>query len=449
MGAFKAYDIRGIYNEDFCKEDVYKMGFFLPELLNAQKILVGHDARVSSPEIFAYLSAGIQDAGADVYDLGPCTTPLVYWATVQYGFTASVMITASHNPKNYNGLKVSTKNAIPVSYETGLNALERAIKERVVAPKALQDKGKLIDFCKREEYIAYQKQYVKDFSNLKVVIDCSNGMTAAFVHSLYGEKPEYILDEIDCSFPNHEANPLEAENRIDLQKKLREVSADVGLIFDGDGDRVMFIDEKSNFVSPDLVIALLAHHFLKNSDKKEKVLQDIRSSKAVKLYLDNFGAQLEMWKVGRAFAAPKLREIDGIFGGELAGHYYFRDFNYSDSGLMAASIVLGILSELKNDDISFSQIISKIKKFESSGEINFKLQHKEDAMEAIKRYFSSTEELKAFYDFDGYRMESESWWLSIRMSNTEPYLRLIIEAQNKGILEDKLQKAKEIIEEYE
>lgn len=447
MEAFKAYDIRGVYNVDFSKEDVYKIGFFLPELLNTRKVLIGRDVRISSPELFAYLVEGITDAGADVYDLGLCTTPMVYWVTAKFGFDASVMITASHNPKEYNGLKISKTNALPVGLDSGLGELQRWLEERIVNPT--KDKGKVFDYPQTEAYLAFQRQYVKDFSNLKIVIDCSNGMAGLFIRDLLGYEPHYIFENPDGNFPNHESNPLEAENRVDLQNKLRKTHADIGVIFDGDADRVMFMDENGKFISPDLLIAVMAHYFLNTEDRKgAKVLQDIRSSKAVGDYVESFGGQMETWRVGRAYAALKLRQIDGLYGGELAGHYYFKEFYYSDSGLMACSIILGIFSEFKKQGKKVSEVIAEIAKYANSGELNFRLDRKQEAMDAVKDFFLQEEQPLVFYDFDGYRMEYPHWWFNIRLSNTEPYLRLIVEAHTPDLLEEKLSKIKSIIEIY-
>ncbi|MDE6630518.1 MAG: phosphomannomutase/phosphoglucomutase [Bacteroidales bacterium] len=444
MGAFKAYDIRGVYNRDFNKDDVYKIGFFLPELLHTKKVLVGRDVRESSPEIFAYLSKGIEDAGADVYDLGISTTPMVYWATAEFDFKASVMITASHNPKEYNGLKISRENALPVGFDTGLGQLERWLQERVVLPAS--EKGKTVPFDKKSEYLAFQKKWVSpDADLLKIAVDCSNGMSSIFIHDLLGNKPVYMYDELDGTFPNHEANPLEPENIKDICRLVQETKADIGVIFDGDADRVMFVDEKSRFISPDLMIAVLGDYFLKEKGLKGKVLQDIRTSKAVRVYVEKYGSEMDMWRVGRAYAALKLREIDGIYGGELAGHYYFRDFNYSDSGLMACSILLGIFGRYKKAGKKVSEVIDSIATFANSGEVNFKLDRKKEAMEAVREFFCAEEKPTAFYDFDGYRIEFKDWWFNIRPSNTEPYLRLIMEATTDSLLQKKLEQAKRII----
>ena len=447
MGAFHAYDIRGVYNKDFNKETVYKIGFFLPELLNSKKVLIGRDVRESSPEIKEYLIAGITDAGADVYDMGLSTTPMVYYATGKYGFTASVQITASHNPKEYNGLKVSRENALPVGFDNGLGLLKEWTETRETVKSEV--KGKKFEINIKKEYIDFLLKYRKNLSNLNICVDVSNGMAALLIKDVLGkDSPElhYIFDELDGTFPNHEANPLVPENIIDLQREVKEKNCDVGVIFDGDGDRVMFVDENGRFISPDLMIALLGHYFLEERGEKGAVLQDIRSSKAIGEYLAPMGAQMHTWRVGRAFAAHKLREIDGVYGGELAGHYYFRDFFYSDSGIMACLIILGVISEFKNRGIKLSGIIAGIEKYKNSGEINFRIERKKEAMDLVRDYFLSKESATANYDFDGYRVEFPDWWFNIRPSNTEPYLRFIAEATSEELLSQKVLKVKELLE---
>ena len=449
MGAFHAYDIRGIYNKDFDKETVYKVGYFLPQLLGVNNIAVGRDARTSSPEIHEYLLKGITDAGADVTDIGLATTPMVYFATAKYGFGCSVQITASHNPREYNGLKVSRKEALPVGLDSGLGEIERWIAQGKETPKSATP-GKVI--CKdiKAEYLQFQSRYKGDYSNLNIGIDLSNGMAALIVKDLIpeGENVAYIYDTIDGSFPNHDPNPLVAENVEALKALVAERGCDIGVIYDGDADRVMFVDEKSRFIAPDLIIALMGHYWLEKRGLKGKVLQDIRSSKSVGEYLVPMGAQMATWRVGRAFAAPKLREIDGVYGGEFAGHYYFKEFFYSDSGIMASLIVLSILSDLKREGKTLSQVIDKIATYNNSGEINFKIERKAEAMEAVKDWFTSVEKPTALMNFDGYRVEFPDWWFNIRPSNTEPYLRLIAEAKGEKMLQEKVAKAREIIESF-
>ena len=444
MGAFHAYDIRGIYNVDFDKETAYKVGYFIPELLSADKVLVGRDARVSSPEIHEYLLKGITDAGADVYDVGLSTTPMVYFGTANYGFKASVQITASHNPAEYNGLKVSRENALPVGYDTGLGQIKEWIESgRECVPAEVKGEVRQMDI--KADYLAFLLKYKEDWSSLKIAMDVSNGMASLFVRDIFGDTPAYIYEELDGSFPNHEPNPLVQRNVEALKKLVAETKADIGVIFDGDADRVMFVDENSRFISPDLMIAVLGHYFLEERGEKGYVHQDIRSSKAVGEYDAPMGGVMNTWRVGRAYAALKLREIDGVFGGELAGHYYFRDFFYSDSGLLAAILILNVVAKMKAQGVSLSQLIARIEKYQNSGEINFRVEDKKGAMDEIRDYFMSQEKATAYMDFDGYRVEFPQWWFNIRPSNTEPYLRFLCEATSEELLNEKVGKVKEIL----
>ena len=444
MGAFHAYDIRGIYNVDFDKEVAYKVGYFLPELLSADKVLVGRDARVSSPEIHEYLLKGITDAGADVYDAGLCTTPMVYFGTAFYGFKASVQITASHNPAEYNGMKVSRENALPVGYDTGLGQIKEWIESgRECVPA--ENKGVVHQIDVKKDYLPFLLKYKGDWSGLKIAMDVSNGMASLFVREIFGDQPTYIYEDMDGRFPNHEPNPLVQANVEDLKKLVAQTKADIGIIFDGDADRVMFVDENSRFISPDLMIAVLGHYFLEERGEKGYIHQDIRSSKAVGEYLAPMGGVMNTWRVGRAYAALKLRELDGVFGGELAGHYYFRDFYYSDSGLLAAILITNVVAKMKAQGVSLSQLIARIEKYQNSGEINFRVEDKKGAMDAVRDYFMSTEKATAYMDFDGYRVEFPQWWFNIRPSNTEPYLRFLCEATSKELLDEKVAKVKEIL----
>lgn len=446
MGAFKAYDFRGTFGKDFDLDTVYKFGYFLPSLLKTNKVLVGRDMRVSSPQMFEALANGITDAGADVYDMGLTTTPMVYYFTAQHHFDASVMITASHNPKEHNGLKVSRTNALPVGFDTGLGELERCIKEEKVEPAAV--KGSIIPHDVKAEYLEFQSRYHHDLSNLNMVMDCSNGMSSILVKEIFGNAPTYLFDTLDGTFPNHEANPLEPQNIVALQQKVRETHADIGVIFDGDADRVMFVDENGDFIAPDLMIAVLGHYFIEEKGYQGPIIQDIRTSKSVTEYIEKMGRNVVIWRVGRAYAALKLREIDGAFGGEFAGHYYFRDFFYSDSAMVASQVMLHVFSEMKKKGISVSQLIKNIKQYANSGEINFTIQDKKGAMERVKEHFCSIETPTQVMDFDGYRIEFKDWWFNIRPSNTEPYLRLLMEARTEDMLQQKLDEMKQVLKEF-
>ncbi len=444
MGAFKAYDIRGIYNKDFNKDTVYKIGFFLPKLLNSKEVVVGRDVRTTSDEIFEALSRGITDSGADVWDIGLATTPMVYFATVHLASDASVQITASHNPAEYNGLKISRTKALPVGSETGLKELEAMVTNETIT--VAKKKGNIIQKDAKTPYLAFLKQYAPDTSKLNISFDLSHGMANLLTKDLLGEDHHYLYDHFDGTFPAHEPNPLEEENCKDIKKAVITNKSDIGVIFDGDADRVMFIDEKGRFLQPDYITAVLGYHYLKQ--EKGNVLVDIRTSRSTTEYLTKHGAQVHIWKVGHAFAKLKLRDIKAIFGGELAGHYYFRDFFNCDSGFLATLIVLKVVSDLKEQGITLSCFIDTIIAYANSGEINFKLEDKDKAMEALYTEYAKNAKPDKVLDFDGYRIEFPTWWFNVRKSNTEPYLRLVVEAKTQKELEERKEALTAIIKQF-
>lgn len=444
MKAFKAYDIRGEWGTDLNADIAYRIGYFLPDILDTDTYLVGRDMRLSSDTFFEALTRGLTDRGRNVDDIGLATTPLVYWSTAKYGYGASIQITASHNPKHHNGLKISAANALPVGYDTGLNKLEALVESDKPTPPCAT-KGQIRSKQVLSDYLAFQQQFVGDLSNLNIGVDCSNGMASLLIHKLIKEG-HFINDSLDGNFPNHEPNPLEANAQEQIKALVLKEKCDVGVLFDGDADRVTFIDEKGRFISPDLIIAFLGDFFIGEQKQKGIVLQDIRSSRAIQEYLDRYQAKVETWRVGRAYAALKLRELDGAYGGELAGHYYFRDFYYSDSALLAASIVLRLLSERKAKGQTLNQIIDEITPYSNSGEINFKIERKQEAMDAVRDHFTSHEKPERFLDFDGYRLDYQDWWFNIRPSNTEPYLRFLCEAKSESKLKEIIATVTDIVQ---
>ena len=449
MKAFKAYDIRGVWGTDLNEEIAYRIGYFLPDVLPAKTYLVGRDMRLSSDTAFTQLTKGLNDRGVNVDSVGLSTTPLIYWTTAKYGYDASVMITASHNPSHHNGFKISAKDAKPVGYDTGLNKLEKLV-ESDTKPVVATQRGVTKEIDVYSQYIDFQKQFLGDISNLNVAVDCSNGASNIFIKKLLGDTHYYINDTLDGHFPGHEPNPLEAENQEQIKELVLKHKCDIGLLFDGDADRITFIDEKGQFISPDLIIAFLGNYFIGEKKQKGIVLQDIRSSRAIQEYLGKlYGAKVETWRVGRAYAALKLRELDGCFGGELAGHYYFRDFYYSDSGIMAALLVLRLLSQFKTKGQCMSQIIHEISGYHNSGEINFTIEKKKEAMDAVRDHFMAIEKPERFLDFDGYRLDYHDWWLNIRPSNTEPYLRFLCEAKSETKLKEIIDTVTRIVRKFQ
>ncbi len=447
MKAFKAYDIRGIYEKDFDRHDVYKIGFFLPRLLNAEDVLVGRDVRESSEEIFTYLTRGIRDSGANAVSIGLCTTPMVYFNTAYHKFKASVMITASHNPKEYNGLKISREKALPVGSDSGLKDLEKLVKQHHGVTVDSANRGRYAEIDGLTPYLEFLKPYMADLSQLNITVDLSNGMACVLAKQVLGETPHYLFDTLDGTFPNHEPNPLEEHNLKAVKEGVLANGSDLGIIFDGDADRVMFIDEQGKFIQPDLITAVMGNFFLKSGPAK--VLQDIRTSRSVTEYLEALGAEVHTGKVGHSFAKRKMRDIGALYGGELAGHYYFRDFFNCDSAMLAALVVLNTAAELKQQGRTVSSLIGEIVKYAASGEINFRIEDKQEAMDTLKEHFSLQEEPTKFMDFDGYRVEFTDWWFNVRPSNTEPYLRLVVEAKSEAMLQEKLETMHKLLEPFQ
>ena len=446
MSAFKAYDIRGVWGKDFNEDTVYKIGYFLPELLNTDHVIVGRDVRASSPTIHDRLIEGITDRGADVLDLGLSTTPMVYWATTHLNADASVQITASHNPAEYNGLKISRTGALPVGGDSGLKDLEKMINEKQVVP--VEKKGSVKDYSYvRDEYVEYFLPLSKGLEDLNISLDCSNGMSNLVIKDILANNKNihYIYDSFDGTFPNHEPNPLEEKNCRDLEKEVIKNKSDVGVIYDGDADRVIFVDDKGQWIQPDYVTAVLGYYYGKQG-RKGNALCDIRTSKSTTDYLEKNGWNCTLWKVGHAFAKIKIREIKGIFGGELAGHYYFQDFGNCDSGVLASLLVLHVVKDLKKEGKKLSDLLAEIVTYANSRETNFKLENKDGAIDALYEKYAPSAEI--VLDFDGYRIEYIDWWFNVRKSNTEPYLRIVAEAKDENLLKAKMEEISAIIRQF-
>ena len=450
MSFFKAYDMRGTFGVDFDLNVVYKVGRYLPAIIrqkNAEassgnegapfRVLVGRDARVSSPEVAAALMAGLAAAGAQVTDLGPATTPMVYFFTAEEDFDASVMVTASHNPPSDNGLKVSRRGALPVGYVSGLAELERLVQssEDVFDPAKAPEVRAVTDETRLAKYVAWLREH-GNFnpvtSQLRFAVDCSDGMASILAHELFGAGAVYLNDRPDGTFPHHSPNPLKAEAREQIADVVRSQGLDCGVIFDGDADRCMFVDENGEFIQPDFLIPMLAGTFA----ERAPVIHDVRTGRAAIEKLAAEGFTPVIGKVGHAFAKVLLRETKAICGGELAGHYYFRDFHFCDSGELAALRLLGAFDAAKKSGVGASAALAPVsKKYANSGEINFKV---EDKPAAISRVLAAAAQLgheTGRSEIDGYRLEYAEGWISVRQSNTEPYLRLIVECDKKDRLD--------------
>jgi phosphomannomutase len=425
MSVFKVNDIRGLYGKEWDGETAFRIGFYLPGLLAADKILVGRDARLSSPEIFTALTSGILAAGCSVVDMGACDTPALYFATVHYAFKGSVMITASHNPPEYNGLKISKGGAEPLGYEEGFKRLEGLVK---LKPEPGSREGSVEKLDITSDYFNYLRDFTAGIGDLKVVVDCSNGAAGYHLRRTFKDLPIDLIvinEEPDGTFPNHGPDPSRPENLESLKKKVEEEGADLGMCFDGDGDRVVFIDELRNFVSPDLITAVLGLRYFKHYPEKAKentrVLFDIRSSRSVEEYVTALGGEAEFCPVGHGETKRRLRQREGLFAGELTGHYYFSENHYCDSAVIASFFVLSVLSK---EGISLSALISAISKYHYSGEINFQVENKEKVIHHIRSAYSQGR----LSSLDGLKIDFPDWWFIIRNSTTESYLRLVLEA---------------------
>ncbi len=440
MSVFKAYDIRGIWGKEIDEDLVYRAGFFLPHLLGCNEVVIGRDIRLSSDAMHEALTRGITDSGADVLDLGLSTTPMVCFALVYLSAGASVQITASHNPAEYNGLKINRAGAVPVGGDSGLKDLEKLCMEGEVTVSSHKGVIKDASYVK-EAYIRFLKDKAEDYSSLRISIDCSSGVSSLIIKDILPDA-DYINDTFDGTFQAHEPNPLDQASCRQLEAEVLKNHSDIGIIYDGDADRVVFVDEKGRFIQPDYMIAVLGLYY-KAQGKTGNALEDIRTSRSTTEFLEALGYTVHTWKVGHAFAKKKLREISGIFGGELAGHYYLGDFFSCDSGILASLHVLSVLRKLKADGKTMSDLIDSIIKYHNSGEVNFRLERKDEAIQAL--YDAYAPGASRILDFDGYRIEYPDWWFNVRKSNTEPYLRIVAEADTKELLDEKMGELREII----
>lgn len=427
MGIFKSYDIRAVYGRDWDRDTARRIGFHLARLLGASRIAVGRDVRLSSEEILEAFSTGAADAGCDTVDLGLCSTPMVYFATAYYGFDGSVMITASHNPPEYNGLKVSRASAVPVGHDTGLAELERMIGEPAV-PALRRGRARSMDV--RADYVRHVARFADGVQGIRAVADCSDGMAGAEIHDVARATGASIIgmyDTPDGRFPHHEPNPLDERNLKDLRERVVAERAELGVCFDGDADRAVFVDDTGAPVSPDLVTPILCRYFFRYAREPaapgSAVLYDVRSSRAVVEDILSLGGRPVMCRVGHSHAKKLLRETDGPFGGEFSGHYYFRDNYYCDSGVIAFLVLLSVLAR---EGVPLSRIVAQVRRYHSSGEINFEVQDKAAVMARVLSAHAGG----TLTDLDGIRLDFDTWWFNVRQSNTEPYLRLVVEASS-------------------
>jgi phosphomannomutase len=440
---FKAYDIRGVYPNQISEEDAWKIGCasarFLRSLLRgyqrgqatSQSLCVGRDMRTHSEAIAKALIEGMNSTGANVIDIGMIDTPQMYFAINHLGTCGGVQVTASHNPAKYNGFKISGLDAKPIGADTGLKDIEH------IAMALLHTKGKATGSVASRDLTEEYKKHVLKFlkpktKKMKIAIDASNGMAGKMVPAIFGKLP---IEIIELNFKHtgkfkHEPNPLVEKNLAQVKAAVKKNKCDFGICFDGDADRLMMVDEKGKTISCDLMTALMVPHFLEK-EPKSTVVYDLRSSRVVMEEIIKHGGTPRRERVGHAFMKKALRDSHAVFGGELSGHFYYRDNFYADSGMITLVHVINIVSEAS---MPISELVSPLRRYCSSGEINFEVDDKQAKMDELARRYSDAQ----IDHLDGVTIGYKDWWFNCRPSNTEPLLRLNVEAKSKELLDEKL-----------
>jgi phosphomannomutase len=431
---FKAYDVRGIYGQDLTDEIAYRIGRAAAQYLSVPEIAVGRDMRLSSPQLASALIQGITDQGVNAIDLGMTTTDELYFAVGKFNYSAGVMITASHNPGRYNGMKFCRAQAFPISLESGLADIRHlAIRGDFVEPA---HKGQVVQRDVLDDYVKHALSFidVSKIRPLKVVIDAGNGMAGMVMPRVFKHLPCELIPlyfDLDGSFPNHPASPIEPENTEDLRKKVREVGADLGAAFDGDADRMFPVDEHGNLVDGSMVTAIVANSLL-HKYPGSTILYNLIVSKSVPELINKLGGKAVRTRVGHSYIKEEMRRLNAIFGGEHSGHFYFRDNWYADSGLIAFLIILELVSV---EGKPLSELLKPLDKGVRSGEINSRVSDVEGKLQALEDHFGK--EAQSIDHLDGITIDYGDWWFNVRPSNTEPLLRLNVEANNKPLMEQK------------
>ena len=428
MSIFKAYDVRGVVPEQLAAADAERVGRAVARHFHARRLVVGRDARSSSPELGDALIRGITEEGVDVVDIGRVATPMLYFAVETLAADGGVMVTASHNPAQYNGFKICREHAIPVGEASGLREIEKLAADIAGQPLATRAG------CVRRDdvtarYVDHALAVGERRPALKVAIDCGNGMAAVGLEPLLTRLPlsvERLYFEPDCTFPNHPADPLHVENLADLRRAVLRSGAAFGVAFDGDADRAIFVDEHGEPVPCDLVTGLLARAQLRRAPGG-RVLYDLRSSWATAEEIRAAGGVAEMCRVGHSFVKAAMRETGAIFAGELSGHFYFRfsEVLVADDGIAALVAMLDVLGR---EGGSLSSLIAPLRRYFAIGEVSRRVADPRAILAALAREHAAAPEVS---HMDGLLVRYEDWWFNMRPSNTEPLLRLNVEAKSE------------------
>ncbi len=439
---FKAYDIRATYPDMLDEEVAWKIGHATATFLRASlqgmdrsdpkagTVVVGRDMRKSSPALCAAFIEGARSTGANVIDIGMTDTPQIYFAVNHLNCCGGVQTTASHNPAHYNGFKISGQKGVPIGSDTGLKDICAVAKN--LARHETSTPGEVTQRDLSQEYKAFVRSFLETPRKLKIAVDASNGMAGRWVPILFGDVAEVELICINMEHDGefvHEPNPLIEANLAQLRDQVRRSGADFGICFDGDADRLMVVDEHADIVSCDMITALLAPQFLARRSGAV-VVYDLRSSRVVAEEIKKAGGIPKRERVGHAFMKKALSTSKGVFGGELSGHFYFQDNFYCDSGMLALVHLLNTFTRLQKP---LSELIAPLRRYSQSGERNFENEDKDGTIQHLAEVYAD-----AKVDFlDGITVECENWWFNVRKSNTEPLLRLNLEAESKELLEEK------------
>ena len=440
---FKAYDVRGVYPTELDEEGAYAIGRAYVEQFEPKQIAVGRDMRLSSPSMAKAVMEGAVDGGADVLDIGLLGTEMVYFAVGELELDGGVMVTASHNPKDYNGMKIVRRGALPVGGDSGL----MEIRDRALAgfdePKR---RGEIREEDIWPAYVVRVLSFVDldAIKPLRVVIDAANGMAGAMLPPVLERLPIEAITyffELDGTFPNHEPNPLLPENREFIIGKVREHGADLGVAFDGDADRCFFVDDTGEFVPGDFVTTLLAQSVLEKHPGA-KIIYDVRASWAVPEAIERAGGVPLINRVGHAFIKHRMREEGAVFGGEVSGHYYFSEFTQADSGVVPFLLMLELISKRGQ---KLSQSLRPLReRYFLTGELNTPVPDVDAKLEELRRRFEDEGRIS---HLDGISVDAEEWHMNVRPSNTEPLLRLNLEARSRDLMERKRDEVLAVIEE--
>jgi phosphomannomutase len=437
---FKAYDVRGIYPTELDEDGAYRVGRAYAEHFEPHTVAIGHDMRVSAPAMYAAVVDGVADAGADVVELGLVGTEMLYHAVSELGLDGGVCVTASHNPKEYTGMKIVRRGALPVGGDSGLAEI-RALAGTEFGPTAQRGSVRREDVW--PSFVAKVLSFVdvEAIKPLRVVVDAANGMAGVMLPPVLERLPQLQVVrcyfELDGSFPNHEPNPLLPENREFIIAKVVEEKADLGVAYDGDADRCFFVDDSGEFIPGDFVTALLAEAVLSKAPG-EKVIYDVRASWAVPETIRRSGGEPLVNRVGHAFIKQRMRAEDAVFAGEVSAHYYFRDFSQADTGVVPFLVMLELLSR---SDATFSELLRPYReRFFLTGEINTPVADVPLKLQELKERY--TAEGGRVSHLDGVSIDFEDWHFNVRPSNTEPLLRLNLEALSE---ERMLEKRNEVL----